>query len=89
MRSSCSRHTASGLRAIGLCWGLADRYGWGVHTRTFLFVGILGSFTTFSSFGLETLRLMQAGAMGQAALYVVGSNLVGIALVWAGFSATR
>ena len=47
--------------------------------RLFLTVGLCGGFTTFSAFGLETFRLMQAGAGGRAALYVAASVLLSLA----------
>ena len=46
--------------------------------RLALIVGLLGGFTTFSSFGLETLSLLQEGQVGAAALYVLLSNLGGL-----------
>jgi len=57
------------------------------HLRVGLMVGLLGGFTTFSSFGLETLRMIQAGHFGAAALYVGLSNMAGLAAVWLGAKA--
>lgn len=51
----------------------------------FILVGILGGFTTFSSFSLETLRLFQDGKVLYAALNIVLSTFFGVLLVWAGF----
>ncbi len=53
--------------------------GW----RLFMTTGILGGFTTFSAFSLDAALLYERGALGQAALYVLGSvalSLIGIAL---------
>ena len=47
-------------------------------------VGLLGGFTTFSSFGWESLRLLEAGRWAAAAANVVGSVLLGLLLVWLG-----
>ena len=44
--------------------------------RTFLMVGICGGYTTFSSFGLQTIELAQGGDWGRAVLYIVTSVLV-------------
>ena len=55
--------------------------------RLFLVVGLLGGFTTFSSFGLETLRLMEEGRILAAALYVTVSNVGGLALCYVGLRA--
>lgn len=53
--------------------------------RFFLLVGLLGGFTTFSTFGFETLALMDDGEWTRAALNVVLSNSLGIAAVWCGY----
>lgn len=52
----------------------------------FLMVGICGGYTTFSSFSLQTLNLLQEGAWLSAAANVVASVLVCLFAVWAGFS---
>ncbi len=75
-----------GCFVIGLAWGLGERALWAPSFRTFLFVGVLGAFTTFSSFGLETLHLLRDGDLARAAGYVLGSNALGLALVWAGLA---
>ncbi|MEE2709437.1 MAG: fluoride efflux transporter CrcB [Gemmatimonadota bacterium] len=53
-------------------------------TRLFLTIGILGGFTTFSSFGYETLTLLRLGNIFPAALYVFASVVTGLAAVWLG-----
>jgi len=75
-----------GALAIGAVAAYAERGGalpaaW----RIALQVGVLGGFTTFSSFGLETFRLMQDGDWGRAALYVIGTNVLGLLAVIAGY----
>jgi len=52
--------------------------------RLGLITGVLGGFTTFSAFGIETLLLMEDGKLGYAALYVSLSVVLGIAAVFAG-----
>ena len=53
------------------------------HLGPFVMTGLLGGFTTFSAFSLETMTLIERGATGQAALYVllsVGLSVGGLAL---------
>jgi fluoride exporter len=52
--------------------------------RTALTVGFLGAYTTFSTFSLETFRLIEDGALGLAALNVAASVAAGIAAVYLG-----
>ena len=75
----------SGSFAIGfLATFLAARAGVPAEVRTALLVGLLGSYTTFSTFSLETLRLAQDGEWTYAALNVVLSVAGALAAVWAG-----
>lgn len=53
--------------------------------REFAFVGVLGGFTTFSTFGLDTLTLIRTGDTGQAAANVALQVGCGLAAVYAGF----
>ena len=53
-------------------------------TRLFLLTGVLGGFTTFSAFGLETQILATSGRGGLAALYVAVSVGAGLGAVWLG-----
>ncbi len=74
-----------GCLVVGLLAGFAERYHWlGPDARSFLFAGLLGGFTTFSAFGLETVALIRRGDLGTAAWYVGGSVILGIAAVWLG-----
>lgn len=53
--------------------------------RIALLVGLLGGFTTFSSFGLETFNLCNDGQFYRAAANVILSVAVGVVAVWAGY----
>ena len=55
------------------------------EARLFLMVGILGGFTTFSSFGLETFQLLKHGQPLLALLYVMSSVMVGVMVLALGF----
>jgi CrcB protein len=53
--------------------------------RTFVFVGILGGFTTFSSFMLDTLALAEGGATAAAVANVAGQTVLGLAVTFAAY----
>lgn len=77
-----------GCLAIGfLATFLSEASGVRPELRWALTVGFLGGFTTFSSFGMETLTLLQNGRMGTALSYVLISNVAGLALAWVGWRA--
>ena len=77
-----------GCLVAGALSGLAERQGmFGPHTRLLLFTGILGGFTTFSAFGLETIHLLRRGHAATAALYVALSVLAGLAAFAVAFAA--
>ncbi|MGZ5932813.1 MAG: fluoride efflux transporter CrcB [Rhizomicrobium sp.] len=59
------------------------------EVRAFLTVGILGGFTTFSTFSLDSVLLIQRGAYSSAALYISGSALLSIAALFAGLWLVR
>ncbi len=69
---------------IGFCWSLAESYNFSVNTRAFLFTGLFGGFTTFSSFALDTASLMKTGDYKLALLNILGSNVLGIIAVFLG-----
>jgi len=57
--------------------------------RTVVMIGLLGGFTTFSSFGLQTFTLLKDGELWFAAVNIVGSNLLGLLMVWAGYTLAK
>lgn len=70
-----------GCLVAGLLAGGIARHGWFTpDVRAMLIVGVMGGFTTFSAFGLETLALLRRGDVGMAAVYVVASVVLGVAL---------
>ncbi len=69
---------------------LAGFVGDGATTlRLLVGVGVLGGFTTFSAFSLETVRLLEDGQSMLALLYVLASTALSIAACWAGLALTR
>lgn len=59
------------------------------HISPFVMTGVLGGFTTFSAFSLETANLIERGAMGQAALYIVLSVGLSVGGLFLGLMAAR
>ena len=57
--------------------------------RLALTVGLLGAFTTFSTYSLESVRLLQEGALGMAAANVMGQVVVCLVLTWLGIQLAR
>jgi CrcB protein len=79
-----------GSFAMGLVTGLlATRLDLSPSVRLFLTTGILGGFTTFSAFSLETALLIERGEHGAAAIYVLASVLVAIPALFAGLTVAR
>lgn len=58
----------------------------GTNARLLLMVGVLGGFTTFSAFSLQTLQLLRGGAWLYAVANVCASVAVCLLAVWAGFA---
>ncbi|MGJ8637519.1 MAG: fluoride efflux transporter FluC [Phycisphaerales bacterium] len=77
-----------GCAVIGGAWAWVLSRGDGQPSTTmvFLIVGVLGGFTTFSSFGWETLELIQNQRLGMAAMYVVMSITLGLLGVLGGYT---
>ena len=64
-----------------------ERWPVSATVRTALLVGFLGAFTTFSTFGMDSLNLVRDGALGRGVLNIVLSVGLGILLAWAGMIA--
>jgi len=81
---------ATGCLVFGLLIGAAEnRLAVGTLARSFVLIGILGGFTTFSSFAFETLGLARAGDWWPAVINAVGQVIAGLLALWAGIVVTR
>jgi CrcB protein len=75
----------AGSLGIGLLWGLYGQHAWFESWgRYLLVVGLLGGFTTFSAFSLETVGLIEGGRTTAAMAYVVSSLISCVAAAWLG-----
>lgn len=74
-----------GCFVIGFLSHLAESRGaFTPESRAFIFIGILGGFTTFSSFGNDTLNLLRDGETFNALANIGANVIVGLSLVWLG-----
>ncbi|MFH7320444.1 fluoride efflux transporter CrcB [Desulfurivibrio sp. D14AmB] len=78
-----------GCLSIGFLWYLLVDSRLTQEWRLFLFTGILGGFTTFSTFARETTDLIRIGEWKTALVYVGVSNILGIGLVFVGMLLAR
>lgn len=78
-----------GSLLIGFLAGMIaiDRVRLSPTVRTFVFVGLIGGFTTFSSLMLDTLTLANGGNLTTAVTNLIGQLAFGMTLVWAGYYA--
>ncbi len=81
---------AVGCLVFGAIIGVADaRSALTPAGRLFLLIGLLGGFTTFSTFTFETFQLVRNGEYARGALNAVGQVFVGYVAMWAGYIASR
>ena len=79
-----------GCFVIGLVLGLTERGSFAAgEVRSFVVVGILGGFTTFSAFSYETIRLLQEGAFGPAAGNILLNVVLGLAATYVGLTLSK
>ncbi len=78
-----------GCLIIGFLSQLAESRGvFTAESRTFIFVGLLGGFTTFSTFGNETMNLWRDGQNGFAIANIAAHLVLGLGAVWLSRSLT-
>jgi CrcB protein len=75
-----------GCFLIGIIYGFSDRGNMNAEWRIFLATGIMGGFTTFSSFSNETVSMLRDAQYLQAVSYIAFSLIVGLAATFAGIS---
>jgi fluoride exporter len=81
---------AAGSFAIGFLYiYLIERSTFGELPRLLITVGILGALTTFSTYSLESIRLMEQGDFGLALANVLGQVVVCLILTWLGIQLAR
>jgi CrcB protein len=66
-----------------------ERFAVSPTLRTVILIGLIGGFTTFSSYSLQTFALLRDGEFGMAVLNVITSNLLGLFMVWIGYGLSR
>lgn len=76
----------AGCFVIGALFSIASRWDISEYYRVFLFVGLLGGFTTFSSYALDILSMSQQGEYLNAILYFLLTNILGIIAALIGMS---
>ncbi len=79
----------SGALVLGFLWGISEVTNISLNMRTFLFIGVLGAYTTFSTFCLENFSLLRNGEYSSALINVLASNIAGVLFVFLGYFASR
>ena len=74
---------------IGLLWGAFENTIISPNARSFIFIGVLGGFTTFSTYSLETLNLLRDGEIKLAFLNLALNNILGLLLAFAGLALAK
>lgn len=78
-----------GSLVVGVLWGIGPSVSASPLMRALLLSGLLGGFTTFSSFMFDNVRLWESGRSGTALMNLLAQNLVGLGLLWLGMTLTR
>ncbi|MFI5386613.1 MAG: fluoride efflux transporter CrcB [Fimbriimonadales bacterium] len=79
----------SGSILIGLFMGLALSENWSSNWRLFVAIGILGGYTTYSTFSYETVKLLEDRSYGEAAFYSLGTAVLSVVGAFVGLVLAR
>lgn len=74
-----------GALLIGVLWGYFERVFVSPGIRLFVFIGLLGSFTTFSTFAFDMVSMIHDGQFRNLIAYILVSNILGLGLAFTGF----
>ena len=74
---------------IGIVFGIFDKGQLSYEWKLFLATGVIGGFTTFSAFSVETFALFREGYAGYAALYILASVFVGLLATYTAYSLVK
>lgn len=79
----------AGSFAFGIVAATARSWGLSASMEAVLLFGLLGGFTTYSSFAFQSAEMLDAGRMPAAVAYIAATNLLCLAAVWAGLRCFR
>lgn len=74
---------------IGFLWEHFEYVAAPPHFKVFIFIGLIGAFTTFSTYSLETFHLLRDKEILQALVNILANNLLGFFMCFSGFAAAR
>ncbi len=78
-----------GAFIIGFLWGFSERIIISSNIRSFIFIGVIGAFTTFSTYTLESFNLIRDGEIKLGLANIFVSNVLGLVFVFLGFILSR
>jgi CrcB protein len=79
----------TGCFIIGIVFGIFEKQQLSYEWKLLFTTGILGGFTTFSAFSIETFTLLKDGYAGYALLYIFASVILGLLLTYIAYSLAR